>query len=198
MLEAFVVVVAYLLGSIPSAVWYGKIFHKIDIRNMGSGNAGATNSLRVLGKKAGIIVLIIDLLKGVLAVLIARAFFPENETIVLISGFVAILGHLFPIFAQFKGGKGVATSLGVVLAVYPLGALICIGAFLIVVFTTRIVSLGSLFGALAFLIAILILQPTNYPLQIFAAGVFILLTITHRQNAKRLFNGTENKIGKKK
>lgn len=198
MFESIVIVLAYLLGSIPTAVWYSRIFHKVDIRQHGSGNAGATNSLRILGKKAGIIVLLIDLLKGILAVSIARIILPENETAVLIAGFMAVMGHLFPVFAQFKGGKGVATSLGVVLAVYPLGALVCIGSFIVVVFLTRIVSLGSLFGALAFLVAILFMQPTNYTLQIFAGAIFVLLTITHRQNAKRLFNGTESKIGQKK
>lgn len=198
MFEAIIIVLAYLLGSIPTAVWYGRVFHKVDIRQYGSGNAGATNSLRILGKKAGVIVLIIDLFKGILAVTIARIILPENETAVLIAGFMAVMGHLFPVFAQFKGGKGVATSLGVVLAVYPLGALVCIGSFILVVFLTRIVSLGSLFGALAFLVAILFMQPTNYALQIFAGAIFVLLTITHRQNAKRLFNGTESKIGQKK
>ena len=142
---------AYLLGSIPSAVWYSKIFHGIDIRQHGSGNAGATNSLRIFGKKAGIIVLIFDLLKGFLAVYLTQYILKsDNELIPLLMGILAVLGHIYPIFAQFRGGKGVATAIGVVVAVLPMAALGCIAVFLLTVYLTKYVSLGSILGALAF------------------------------------------------
>ena len=133
---------AYLIGSIPSAVWYAKYFHGIDIREHGSGNAGATNSLRVLGKKAGIIVLIFDLIKGLTPVLLSKyfGFLPEFSFIV---GIVCVVGHIWSVFSQFKGGKGIATSLGVILAVSPLGAGISILVFIIVVVIFRYVSCKS-------------------------------------------------------
>lgn len=193
---------AYLLGSIPSAVWYGKRVHNTDVREYGSGNAGATNTFRVLGKRAGIIVLMIDMLKGATAASLAHALLrletiPTDRLIEfqLLLGIVAVLGHIFPIFTNFNGGKGVATLLGMMLAIQPIVALLCIFVFLIILISTKYVSLGSLLGALAFPL-LLLLRPfrTGEPLLIaFGFAMFALLAITHQKNIRRLLNGDENR-----
>lgn len=198
----FSTIFAYLAGSIPTAVWYGKIFHGIDVRQHGSGNAGATNSLRTLGKKAGIIVLIVDFLKGFLAVKAASLFSTEIDNILpLIMGLSVIVGHIFPIFAQFRGGKGVATAMGVLVATFPWAALGCMVIFMIIVFATRYVSLGSILGALAFPIQ-LTFNLWNDNADKYAIGfswlIFIILAVMHRQNIQRLLKGTESKFGAKK
>ncbi|AFK02748.1 Glycerol-3-phosphate acyltransferase [Emticicia oligotrophica DSM 17448] len=196
------IILAYLMGSIPTAVWYGRIFHGIDVREHGSGNAGATNSLRTLGKKAGIIVLIVDFLKGFLAVKAAGLFMSDiTQYLYLLMGLAVIMGHIFPIFAQFKGGKGVATSMGVLVATFPWAALGCFLVFLVIVLATKYVSLGSILGGLAFPIQLMFNlwndNADNYAIG-FAWVVFLILTIMHRQNISRLINGTENKFGAKK
>lgn len=201
-LMIFSTIFAYLAGSIPTAVWYGKIFHGIDVRQHGSGNAGATNSLRTLGKKAGIIVLIVDFLKGFLAVKAASLFSTEIDNILpLIMGLSVIVGHIFPIFAQFRGGKGVATAMGVLVATFPWAALGCMVIFMIIVFATRYVSLGSILGALAFPIQ-LTFNLWNDNADKYAIGfswlIFIILAVMHRQNIQRLLKGTESKFGAKK
>ena len=193
---------AYLVGSIPTAVWYGKIFHGVDVRQHGSGNAGATNSLRTLGKKAGIIVLIVDFLKGFLAVKAASLFSTETDSILpLIMGLAVIAGHIFPIFAQFRGGKGVATAMGVLVATFPWAALGCVVVFIIIVFATKYVSLASLLGALTFPIQ-LTFNLWNDNADKYAIGfswlIFIILAVMHRQNIQRLLKGTESKFGAKK
>lgn len=198
----FSTIFAYLAGSIPTAVWYGKIFHGIDVRQHGSGNAGATNSLRTLGKKAGIIVLIVDFLKGFLAVKAASLFSTETDNILpLIMGLAVIVGHIFPIFAQFRGGKGVATAMGVLVATFPWAALGCMVIFMIIVFATRYVSLGSILGALAFPIQ-LTFNLWNDNADKYAIGfswlIFLILAVMHRQNIQRLLKGTESKFGAKK
>lgn len=198
------VVLAYLLGSIPTAVWYGKFFHGVDVRQHGSGNAGATNSLRTFGRKAGIIVLIIDFFKGFLAVKAATFLFPDsNEYLFLLMGISAVIGHLFPVFAQFRGGKGVATALGVIAASFPLTVLMCVAVFLIIVFTTKYVSLGSILSALFFPIQIGFnmwdINPYKDPYYLtFASVLFLILVFTHRHNIQRLISGTESKVGSKK
>ncbi len=201
-LMIFSTIFAYLAGSIPTAVWYGKIFHGIDVRQHGSGNAGATNSLRTLGKKAGIIVLIVDFLKGFLAVKAASLFSTETDNILpLIMGLAVIVGHIFPIFAQFRGGKGVATAMGVLVATFPWAALGCMVIFMIIVFATRYVSLGSILGALAFPIQ-LTFNLWNDNADKYAIGfswlIFLILAVMHRQNIQRLLKGTESKFGAKK
>lgn len=201
-LMIFSTIFAYLAGSIPTAVWYGKIFHGVDVRQHGSGNAGATNSLRTLGKKAGIIVLIVDFLKGFLAVKAASLFSTETDSILpLIMGLAVIAGHIFPIFAQFRGGKGVATAMGVLVATFPWAALGCVVVFMIVVFATKYVSLASLLGALAFPIQ-LTFNLWNDNANKYAIGfawlIFIILAVMHRQNIQRLLKGTESKFGAKK
>lgn len=196
--SVLIVLFAYLCGSISSAVWYGRIVYGVDVRKHGSGNAGATNSLRVLGKTAGIIVLIIDLLKGLLPVFIAK-YLDFPELIVFIVGFAAVVGHLLPVFSGFKGGKGVATSMGVVLAVMPLAALVCFVVFVLTVLLTKYVSLGSILGALSFPISVLALSPDHSVyFRFFSVILALLLTFTHRKNMERLLAGVESKLGKKK
>lgn len=196
------VLLAYLLGSIPTAVLYGRRVHEIDIRQYGSGNAGATNTFRVLGKRAGTIVLMIDILKGALAASLAHLLFrlgaiPADRLIEfqLLLGIVAILGHVFPVFTRFKGGKGVATLLGMMLAIHPVVALLCVVIFLIILIVTKYVSLGSLLATLSFPV-LLLLRPfrTGEPLLVaFGFVMFTLLAITHQKNIRRLLNGNENR-----
>ena len=185
--------IAFLIGSIPTAYWYARYFHKLDIRQHGSGNIGATNSLRVLGKKAGALVLIIDLLKGLIPVLIAKklGFTPESTLLV---GVFAILGHLFSPFVGFKGGKGIATAFGVIIGFSPLAALLCVTVFALVFYFTRYVSLGSILGVFVFLIYTLVQFQDNLSVQLLAAGLTVLLVFSHRENIKRLLSGTESKV----
>lgn len=185
--------VAFLIGAIPTAYWYAKYFHNIDIRKHGSGNIGATNSLRVVGKKAGILVLIFDLLKGLVPVLIAKKMgFPEYS--VLLVGTFAVLGHIFSPFVGFKGGKGIATAFGVIIGFSPVAAGISAVIFGAVVFLSRYVSLASLLGVLSFLIYICYQYSGSLTIQLLATGLTLLLFFSHRQNLKRLFEGKENKI----
>ena len=196
-------ITAYLLGSIPSAVWYGKKVHNIDVREYGSGNAGATNTFRVLGQKAGSIVMLIDATKGCLATSIPILL--QNEGLIITNyissfqilfGIMAVIGHIFPVFAGFKGGKGVATLLGMALALHPTAALTCVIVFTTILLSTNYVSLGSIISGLIFpLLQYLPMYDTNdLVLKIFGFTVFLLLIFTHRQNIVRLINGTENKI----
>lgn len=185
--------IAFLIGSIPTAYWYARYFHKLDIRQHGSGNIGATNSLRVLGKKAGAIVLIIDLLKGLIPLLIAKnlGFTPESTLMV---GLFAVMGHLFSPFVGFKGGKGIATAFGVIIGFSPLTALLCVAVFGLVFYFTRYVSLGSILGVFVFLIVTLVQFQDNLTVQLLAAGLTVLLVFSHRENIKRLLSGTESKV----
>ncbi len=196
-------VLAYLLGSIPSAVWYGRAFFGLDIRNYGSGNAGATNTFRVLGKRAGTVVMLVDVMKGftatILATLLWRYQFINADDVLtwkLVFGLTAVVGHLFPVFANFKGGKGVASLLGMVLAIHPEMAVVCIGIFLLVVIASQYVSLGSLLAALAFPVLLLlrIFGEKESPLLIaFGFVVFLIVALTHQKNIGRLLRGQENR-----
>ena len=170
-----IVLFAYLSGSISTAVWYGRIIHSVDIRKHGSGNAGATNSLRVLGKKAGVIVLIIDFLKGLLPVLLAQ-YLGFDELIIALAGFAAVIGHLLPVFSNFQGGKGVATSMGVIIGILPVGALVCFIVFLIIVTLTKYVSLGSILGAASFPVFI-ILSPKIHSVILLIFGISLALLL---------------------
>lgn len=197
------VVVAYLLGSIPTAVWYGQGFFGIDIRQHGSGNAGATNTFRVLGKRAGTIVMLVDVLKGYTAAIMANLLWyldvitqKEIMTFEIVFGLVAVIGHLYPIFADFKGGKGVASLLGMVLAIHPEMALVCIGIFLLVVIASQYVSLGSIMAALAFPVLLLLQvfgQKESPLLIVFGFVVFVMVVLTHQKNIGRLMRGQENR-----
>jgi glycerol-3-phosphate acyltransferase PlsY len=192
---------AYLLGSIPSAVWFGKLFYGIDVREHGSGNAGATNTLRVLGNKPGFIVLSIDLLKGLLAanlVVFLKDLEPDTNAYLLYQiafGALAVIGHVFPVFAQFKGGKGIATLLGITIALNGMLALICAALFVVIVYITRYISVGSMLSAIASpFIAFGLYHAELNALVYFCAIVALLVVYTHRANIKRLTNGNENKF----
>lgn len=198
---------AYLLGSIPTAVWIGKYFYSIDVREYGSGNAGATNVFRVLGKKAGIPVLLIDVLKGYVAVSLANSSdytVGSNQFInlQLVLGIASLVGHIFPIFASFRGGKGIATLLGIILAILPFAAFISIGIFIAVLLVSSYVSLGSMTAAVAFPIIVIVGFKTTTPsLIIFSILIAIMVLITHQKNIERLLRREESKaklINKKK
>lgn len=200
----FGLLVAYLVGSIPSAVWIGKRFYNIDVREYGSGNAGATNSFRVLGKRAGTIVLIMDVLKGFIAVKLAHILgdyeieSPEFIDIELAMGVCALLGHIFPLYAGFRGGKGVATMLGILIAIHWQAALVCAGVFVLILTTTRYVSLSSIIGGFCFPVVIMVFYSTNSSINIFSLAVAVLILITHQRNIERLLRGEESKIGQRK
>jgi glycerol-3-phosphate acyltransferase PlsY len=202
LLIAILCVAAYLIGSISSAVWIGKAYYGIDIRQHGSGNSGATNTFRVLGKKPGAIVMLIDIFKGWTAtslagfLIIFDVIAPENLVIYqLILGALSVLGHIFPIYERFVGGKGVATLLGMMLAIEPVVALMCIAIFIIVLFTSKYVSLGSMIAALAFPVLLLLprFHPDNPILIIFGFVLFAVVALTHRKNINRLLAGEESK-----
>jgi glycerol-3-phosphate acyltransferase PlsY len=202
------VLLAYLLGSIPSAVWIGKRFHNIDIREHGSGNAGTTNTIRVLGWATGIPVLLIDIAKGWLAAMLPVFFHLAEQgsalqtNLQLITGIIAIIGHIFPVFAGFRGGKGVATVFGVFLAIQTLLTLCSMGVFLAVLFITGIVSVSSMAAGISFpLFLFLFFDSPSTLFKIFAVLVGLTLLITHRENIRRIWRGEETKLlkfGKKK
>ncbi len=195
------IVAAYLLGSIPTALWVSKLFFGIDIREHGSKNMGASNTFRVLGPWFGLFVLLVDMGKAVVAVLLANKVsatdFLGNELMLwqLIFGLTAVAGHIFPVFAGFRGGKGVASLFGVVLAIQPWTAIICIVAFLAVVLVTRYISLGSLTAVVVFAVCVFfaVKEEDNY-LRWFSIVAATLVIILHRNNISRLLKGTETKI----
>ena len=200
MFEIILLITAYLLGSIPSSVWIGKYFYGIDVREYGSGNAGATNTFRVLGKKAGIPVLIIDVLKGWLSVNIAyqsnyKVGSDQFVNFELVLGIAALIGHISPIYVGFRGGKGIATLLGILLALHLQAALVSMVIFLIVLLVFNYVSLGSMIAAVLFpLIMVFIFKTTTPSLIIFSIAVAILVIITHQKNIVRLIRKEESKV----
>lgn len=204
-LSAVAVVLAYLAGSIPSAVWAGKIFHGIDVREHGSGNAGATNTVRVLGWKTGIPVLLFDLFKGWLAAMfpVFLNAAPEGSGSLMAlqigSGLAAIVGHVFPVFAGFRGGKGVATTFGVLLALHPLLTVTCAGVFLVVLLLFGYVSLASMTAGVAFPVLLMtVFQTPSVILKVFAVVISLALIITHKKNISRLLKGEEKRFIRKK
>ena len=201
MTEIILIILAYIIGSIPTAVWVSKSVFGIDIRDYGSGNAGATNSFRVLGSKWGSFVMLVDVTKGVIAtsLYILIPFYLTNElartNFMIALGMAAVLGHILPIFANFRGGKGVATLLGMALAIQPMVALLCLVVFLITLLSTRFVSLSSMFAGVAFMVLILFIfneKETIY--RLFAIIVAMMVVVTHQKNISRLIKGTENKV----
>ncbi|WP_288845253.1 glycerol-3-phosphate 1-O-acyltransferase PlsY [uncultured Alistipes sp.] len=197
------IVLAYLLGSIPSAVWIGKKYYGIDIREHGSKNAGTTNMLRVLGRRAAAPVFALDFLKGFVAVTVIELMqyddlIGHNDIINLKIGAVvaAVLGHIFPIFAGFRGGKGVATLVGAVTGIYPPAALLCFGVWIVVLMISHYVSLSSMIAGCCFPVFTLISPKVNgsKAFVVFSFIIAILLLVTHRKNIKRLREGTESKI----
>jgi glycerol-3-phosphate acyltransferase PlsY len=199
--ESILVIFAYLIGSIPTSVWISKYVFNIDIRNYGSGNAGATNTFRVLGSKWGSLVMLVDVSKGILAtsLYIIIPFYLSHElartNFMIILGLTAVIGHIFPIWAEFKGGKGVATLLGMTIAIQPMVALLCLVVFAFTLLTTRFVSLSSMLAGVAFMVLILFIfdeRETMY--RLFAIIVALMVIITHQKNIGRLLKGTENKV----
>ena len=201
------ILLAYLTGAFPSAVWVGKTFYNTDVREYGSGNAGATNTFRVLGKGAGIPVFLMDVLKGWLSVsyvnfisnadILSPELFFENQ---LTFGIAAVIGHLFPIYTGFRGGKGIATMFGLLIGLQPLAAVFSFVVFVVVFMISKYVSLGSIIASLFFpIFVILVLGSINPSLNLFAIFVPILSLITHQKNIERLVRGEETKIkfGKK-
>lgn len=198
-------ILAYLLGSIPTAVWIGKRFHGIDVREHGSGNAGATNTIRVLGWKTGLPVMLIDVAKGWLAAMLPRFLHlaPAESALLtdlqILTGLTAIMGHIFPVFAGFRGGKGVATVFGTLLAINPALTLVCIGVFLIVLLLTGIVSVSSMSAGIAFPVFLFTVFDTpSLFLKVFSVFIAVALLVTHRNNIKRLLKGEEKKLFGKK
>lgn len=230
MLTLFVIlIVSYLIGSIPTSIIAGKLLKGIDIRDYGSGNAGGTNAFRVLGWKTGLAVTILDIVKGCIAAISVVVFFeanpvfgplPEINSIALrlIAGLSAVFGHVFTVFAGFKGGKGVSTAAGMMFGIAPVTTLIVLGVFLLVVFVSRYVSVASMFAAIAFpmIIAIrkylfdlgsfknyyfdlfntsvYIRDSLDYHLLIFGLIVALAIIYTHRANIRRLLSGNENRV----
>ena len=193
--------IAYLLGSIPAAVWVGKGFHNIDVREHGSGNAGATNVIRVLGWGTGIPVLMFDLGKGWLATMMP-VFLHASDTgsgmlvnLKVIAGLCAIAGHIYPVFAGFKGGKGVATMFGALFALQPLLTGCCLGVFIVIFLLTGIVSISSIAAGIAFpLFLFIIFDTPSFFLKVFSIIVALILIVTHHKNIKRLIKGEEKRL----
>lgn len=201
MKELILIFVAYLIGSVPTALIISRKFFGIDIREYGSGNMGATNTFRVLGSKYGTIVMLMDILKGMLAVGLFN-FLPSymhndwDKTNLMVGlGLAAVLGHIFPIFADFKGGKGVATLFGMILAVQPVIAASCVGVFLLVLFLTRYVSLSSILAGVALPICVLWIWNDDVTIyRIFAVLVAFMVILTHQKNIIKLLRGNESRV----
>jgi acyl phosphate:glycerol-3-phosphate acyltransferase len=201
MTEVLLIVLAYMIGSIPTALWVSRYFFGIDIREYGSGNAGATNTFRVLGSKWGSFVMVADVLKGLLAtslyILIPYYLHDEwDRTNFMVGlGLAAVAGHIFPVWADFRGGKGVATLFGMIIAIQPLVAVCCVGVFLMVLYLTRFVSLSSILAGVAFAVMILFIFNEKEPLyRAFAIAVALLVILTHQKNISRLLRGNESKV----
>jgi glycerol-3-phosphate acyltransferase PlsY len=197
-------ILAYLCGSIPTAVWIGLAFFDVDVREYGSGNAGATNTFRVLGKKAGIPVMLIDILKGWTATNLAYFIgvsttgaynSPAYINYALALGIAAVMGHLFPIFAGFRGGKGIATLFGMILAINLPAALVCVGVFLIILMATGYVSLGSIVAGFAYPLCVTFVFPMYIrSVIIYGMCMCVLILVTHQKNIERLLKGKESKV----
>jgi acyl phosphate:glycerol-3-phosphate acyltransferase len=208
-----VVLICYLIGSIPSSLWMGKIFYGVDIRDHGSGNAGATNTFRILGWKAGTIVLLFDFGKGLVCTLFISqlayqvgsgpvTFYPGwdvDAMLLIVSGTAAVIGHMFPVYARFSGGKGAATACGMLYGVEPISISISLSIFLIVMFTTRYVSLGSIAASIVYPFSQLTLRyglgvDIDGSIIIFSSALALGVIIKHKGNIKRLMEGTENRV----
>lgn len=195
---------AYLFGSIPTAVWIGQAFYGIDVREYGSGNAGATNTFRVLGKKAGIAVMILDILKGYtatnLAYLIGLSVTGPQDSVQFVNyqlalGITAVMGHLFPIFAGFRGGKGIATLFGMIVAVHSGAALVCVLTFVIVLLISKYVSLSSILSGFSFPLSIIfVFQSPIRSVVLYGMCICILILVTHQKNIERLLKGKESRV----
>lgn len=201
MKEVLLIITAYLIGSIPTALIISRTFFDVDIREYGSGNMGATNTFRVLGSKFGTIVMVGDMLKGILAVALYNLlpYYLTNEldrtNLMIGLGLAAVIGHIYPIWAQFRGGKGVATLFGMLLAMQPDVAVSCVAVFLLVLFLTRYVSLSSILAGVALPICVLwIYNEKEVFYRVFAVAVAALVVLTHQKNISRLLKGSENRV----
>lgn len=194
------IVISYLVGSIPVAVCIGKKYRGIDIREHGSQNAGATNTFRVFGKKLGWIVLLLDVTKGFVAStlpLFIADNYSENQLLLfqLVTSLACIIGHVFPIFAQFRGGKGVASSLGIIIGINPVSAAISLGIFIIIFLLFKYVSLGAIITAISYpFVSYFVVKEDTRVMIIFTILLGFLIIISHRKNIKRLINGEENRM----
>ncbi len=201
MKEGLLIIIAYLIGSIPTALMISRHFFGIDIRDYGSGNMGATNTFRVLGSRFGTFVMVCDILKGMWAVSLF-VFLPhylsnelDRTNFMIGLGLAAVLGHIFPVFAQFKGGKGVATLLGMIIALQPVVAVCCVGVFLVVLYFTRYVSLSSILGAIMLPISVLwIWNEHEVMYRVFALLVAFMVVLTHQKNIVRILRGVESRV----
>ncbi|HLS70356.1 MAG TPA: glycerol-3-phosphate 1-O-acyltransferase PlsY [Chitinophagaceae bacterium] len=204
--EILLLTLAYLLGSIPTSVWLSQKLYNIDIRNHGSGNAGATNSFRVIGKKAGAFVMLIDMLKGFLAVKLVYLSLLPIDSVAFVNlqvslGLCAVVGHIFPIWAGFRGGKGIATLFGMIIAINPWVALSMVAVFIVILLLTKYVSLSSIVASISFPFLIFVIfreQTPEIAYKLFAIGTALLVILTHHKNISRLIQGNENKVNLKK
>lgn len=201
MKEFILLIIAYFIGSIPTALIVSRSFFNIDIREYGSGNMGATNTFRVLGSKFGTIVMVGDMLKGILAVALYNLlpYYLTNEldrtNLMIGLGLAAVIGHIYPIWAGFRGGKGVATLFGMVLAIQPIVAINCVGVFLLVLYLTRYVSLSSILAGVALPICVLwVYNEKEVFYRVFAVAVAALIVLTHQKNISRLLKGNEGRV----
>jgi acyl phosphate:glycerol-3-phosphate acyltransferase len=194
------IVISYLVGSIPVAVCIGKKYRGLDIREHGSQNAGATNTFRVFGKKLGWIVLLLDVTKGFVAStlpLFIADNYSENQLLLfqLVTSLACIIGHVFPIFAQFRGGKGVASSLGIIIGINPISAAISLGIFIIIFLLFKYVSLGAIITAISYpFVSYFLVKEDTRIMIIFTILLGFLIIVSHRKNIKRLINGEENRM----
>jgi glycerol-3-phosphate acyltransferase PlsY len=208
-----VVLLSYLIGAIPSSLWVGKYYFKIDIRDHGSGNAGATNTFRILGWKAGTLVLLFDFGKGLLCTTVISQLawtigdgpailysnWDPEAMIVIFAGVAAVVGHMFPVYSQFSGGKGAATACGMLYGIEPVSISISLAIFLIVMFSTRYVSLGSIVSSLIYPLTQLTLRyGFNWDIDgsiiLFSSALALGIVIKHKGNIKRLIEGNENRV----
>ena len=201
MKELLLILIAFIIGSTPTALIVSKNFFGIDIRDYGSGNMGATNTFRVLGSKYGTLVMVFDILKGMAAVGLCY-FLPDylndewaRTNLMIGLGLAAVVGHIFPVFAQFRGGKGVATLFGMMLAIQPVIAASCVGVFLLVLFLTRYVSLSSILAGLSLPIFVLWIWNDDVVLyRIFAILVAAMIILTHQKNIIKILRGSESRV----
>ncbi len=201
MKETLLIIVAYLIGSIPTALIISKKFFNIDIREYGSGNMGATNTFRVLGSRYGTIVMICDIVKGMIAVALYNLlpYYLTNEldrtNLMIGLGLAATIGHIYPVWANFRGGKGVATLFGMILAIQPNVAICCVGVFLAVLFLTRYVSLSSILAGISLPVCVLwIYNEKEVFYRVFAVAIAGLIVLTHQKNIGRIFKGNESRV----
>jgi glycerol-3-phosphate acyltransferase PlsY len=187
------IILSYLLGAVPFGILFTRLFSNVDVRTVGSGNIGATNVLRAAGKKAAVLTLLADCFKGLLPVLAVKILF-HDDAIIAFSGAAAVLGHTYPVYLGFKGGKGVATSYGVVLAVSPLIGLVCLVAWLLAAYLMRYSSLSALISFVLYPALTFIRHGDSRPLALLSLFIFGMIYFRHRENIKRLIAGTEPKI----